>query len=155
MRKLSIWTTMTIRRSRLSLWQLEICLDDQDSENHLRSCSSTSLPRKMLVLPTWALLASAIYVQSAVAAPPQRPCDSGTSNSTYCGADFCTWWHDSGEINTYTPVQPGNVRQSRKYSVQVSKSGANDWYNSFAYEAIPRNGNGRIYAPTDPPTAIH
>lgn len=78
---------------------------------------------------------------------------TGTTNNTHCGADFCTWWHDSGEINTQTPVQPGNVRQSHKYFVQVSLAGANNFYDSFVYESIPRNGNGRIYAPTDPPNS--
>lgn len=76
-----------------------------------------------------------------------------TNNVTHCGSDFCTWWHGSGEINRDTPVQPGNVRQSHKYSVQVSSSGDNTFYNSFVYESIPRNGNGRIYAPSDPPNS--
>lgn len=74
-------------------------------------------------------------------------------NDTHCGSDICTWWHDSGEINTDTPVQPGNVRQSRRYAVQVSRAGANTFYDSFVYESIPRNGNGRIFAPTDPPNS--
>nr|AAC69692.1 dextranase isoform [Talaromyces minioluteus] len=78
---------------------------------------------------------------------------TGTTNATHCGTDFCTWWHDSGEINKQTPVQPGNVRQSHKYSVQVSLAGANNFYDSFVYESIPRNGNGRIHAPTDPPNS--
>ncbi|ERS97553.1 dextranase [Sporothrix schenckii ATCC 58251] len=72
-------------------------------------------------------------------------------NVTHCGTDFCTWWHTTGEINTWTPVKPGNVRQSHRYSVEVSPAGANTFYDSFVYEAIPRNGNGRIYAPTDAP----
>lgn len=76
-----------------------------------------------------------------------------TNNVTHCGSDFCTWWHDSGEINRDTPVQPGNVRQSHKYSVQVSLAGDNTFYNSFVYESIPRNGNGRIYAPSDAPNS--
>lgn len=110
----------------------------------------------MVALPKLALVASALCVQSAIgaaASPPKLLHHSATTNNTHCGSDYCTWWHDSGEINTYTPVQPGNVRQSRKYSVQVSRSGANTWYDSFAYESIPRNGNGRIYAPTDPPNS--
>ncbi|KAG7294581.1 hypothetical protein NEMBOFW57_004657 [Staphylotrichum longicolle] len=48
-------------------------------------------------------------------------------------------------------VQPGNVRQSRKYNAQVSIAGANDFHDSFAYESIPRNGRGRIYSPWDAP----
>ncbi|KAK9342654.1 dextranase [Lipomyces starkeyi] len=74
-------------------------------------------------------------------------------NRTVCGSQLCTWWHDSGEINTGTPVQPGNVRQSRKYSVQVSLADRNQFYDSFVYESIPQNGNGRIYSPTDPPNS--
>ncbi|KAJ6440564.1 hypothetical protein O9K51_06354 [Purpureocillium lavendulum] len=75
------------------------------------------------------------------------------ANSTHCDSDFCTWWHPEGEINTATPVKPGNVRQSHQYTVQVSAAGANAFYDSFVYEAIPRNGNGRIYAPTDAPNS--
>jgi hypothetical protein len=50
-------------------------------------------------------------------------------------------------------VKPGNVRQSHQYTVQVSVAGQNKWFDSFVYEAIPRNGNGRIYAPTDSPNS--
>ena len=67
------------------------------------------------------------------------------------GPSLRTWWHDSGEINRATMVKPGNVRQSRKYRVQVSIAGANKFYDSFAYESIPRNGRGRIYSPWDAP----
>ncbi|KAI1041145.1 hypothetical protein LB505_013267 [Fusarium chuoi] len=74
-------------------------------------------------------------------------------NRAHCGSDFCTWWHSEGEINTDSPVKPGNVRQSHQYTVQVSAAGANKFYDSFVYEAIPRNGNGRIYAPTDAPNS--
>lgn len=72
-------------------------------------------------------------------------------NHTVCNNQLCTWWHDSGEINTASMVQPANVRQSHKYLVQVSTAGANDFYDSFTYESIPRNGRGRIYSPWDPP----
>lgn len=62
-----------------------------------------------------------------------------------------TWWQPTGEINTKTPVEPGNVRQSHMYNVQVAaaKSGPGDFYDSFAYESIPRNGNGKICKPGD------
>ncbi|KAK2591700.1 hypothetical protein QQS21_010612 [Conoideocrella luteorostrata] len=76
-----------------------------------------------------------------------------TTNNTNCDSRFCTWWHDSAEINTATPVKPGNVRQSHQYMVQVSVAGANNFYDSFVYEAIPRNGNGRIYSPADAPNS--
>jgi hypothetical protein len=74
-------------------------------------------------------------------------------NETHCGNDFCTWWHNSGEVNTLTPVQPANVRQSRRYLVQIGKAGANEQFSSFVYESIPRNGNGRIYSPWDTPNS--
>ncbi|CEL10154.1 hypothetical protein ASPCAL13279 [Aspergillus calidoustus] len=75
------------------------------------------------------------------------------SNATTCDADLCTWWHNSGEINTQTRVQPGNVRQSRRYLVQVRPAGSQeDFRPSFVYESIPRNGNGRIYSPWDYPS---
>ena len=59
-----------------------------------------------------------------------------------------TWWHQSGEINTQTPVQNTNVRQSHAYAVQVGLvSTPNAYYDSFVYESIPRNGNGPICSP--------
>lgn len=66
-----------------------------------------------------------------------------TSNGTT--GTLKTWWHPTGEVNTQSPVQDGNVRQSHLYSVQVaSSSGANSstFYDSFAYESIPGNGMG-------------
>ncbi|KAK9238094.1 dextranase [Lipomyces kononenkoae] len=74
-------------------------------------------------------------------------------NNTHCGTDICTWWHGTGEINRDTPVLPGNVRQSHRYAVQVSKTGQRNFYDSFVYETIPRNGNGRIFSPLDPPNS--
>ncbi|KAF3386676.1 Dextranase [Penicillium rolfsii] len=71
--------------------------------------------------------------------------------ATACDSNLCTWWHDSGEINTATRVQPGNVRQSHRYNVQVRLAGTDDFRPSFVYETIPRNGNGRIYSPWDYP----
>lgn len=79
--------------------------------------------------------------------PALRPRDAIPAHTS----QLRTWWHDSGEINKTTMVQPGNVRQSRKYRVLVSIAGANKFYDSFAYESIPRNGRGRIYSPWDPP----
>ncbi|KAL2131941.1 hypothetical protein VTI74DRAFT_4423 [Chaetomium olivicolor] len=74
-------------------------------------------------------------------------------NHTVCNNQLCTWWHDNGEINTASMVQLGNVRQSHKYLVQVSIAGTDHFYDSFAYESIPRNGRGRIYSPWDPPNS--
>lgn len=102
----------------------------------------------MLFSPVVAIVAGSFFVNSATGAFLQK-----RSNNTHCGADICTWWHASGEINTDTPVQPGSVRQSRRYSVQVSPAGANTFYDSFVYESLPRNGNGRIFAPTDLPNS--
>lgn len=68
-----------------------------------------------------------------------------TPNSTADTSQLKTWWHAAGEINTQTPVQDSNVRQSHLYSVEVaSASGANSstYYNSFVYETIPGNGIG-------------
>jgi hypothetical protein len=73
-------------------------------------------------------------------------------NATHCGSDFCTWWHNSGEVNYGSPVQPGNVRQSRRYLVSVSApTGDGARYRSFVYESIPRSGNGRVMTPGDAP----
>src|SRR5690349_7605179 len=70
---------------------------------------------------------------------------------TACNRQLCSWWHDDGEINTGSMVQVGNVHQSHKYLVQVNIAGANDLYDSFVYESIPRNGRGRVFSPWDPP----
>nr|BDS04947.1 4-O-a-D-isomaltooligosaccharylmaltooligosaccharide 1,4-a-isomaltooligosaccharohydrolase [Sarocladium kiliense] len=62
-----------------------------------------------------------------------------------------TWWHKTGEINTETAVELGNVRQSHMYKIRVaSASKSKKFYNSFVYESIPRNGNGKICIPGDP-----
>ncbi|KAK5458089.1 hypothetical protein LTS15_004168 [Exophiala xenobiotica] len=75
----------------------------------------------------------------------------GYTNNTRCDSELCTWWHGTGEVKTLARVGNENVRQSRKYLVQVSKAGRDQYYDSFVYESIPRNGNGRIYSPWDPP----
>ncbi|OJD31052.1 dextranase [Diplodia corticola] len=73
-----------------------------------------------------------------------RQAGNNTANST----SLQTWWHETGEINTQTAVQDGNVRQSHLFDVQVAASSAStNFYDSFAYESIPRNGNGNICAP--------
>ncbi|KKY23190.1 putative isopullulanase precursor [Phaeomoniella chlamydospora] len=71
-------------------------------------------------------------------------------NGTVNNSQLHTWWHSTGEMNTNTSVQPGNVRQSSLYSVQVSTVSGATYYNSFVYESIPRNGNGNILTPNDP-----
>ncbi|KFY47866.1 hypothetical protein V495_01766 [Pseudogymnoascus sp. VKM F-4514 (FW-929)] len=100
----------------------------------------------MLRSTVLAVLGSALFAVSAA-------CGSATGNNTHCDTNLCTWWHESGEINTKTPVKPGNVRQSHQYYVQVSEATASTFYDSFVYEAIPRNGNGRIHSPWDAPNS--
>jgi hypothetical protein len=73
-------------------------------------------------------------------------------NRTITSDKLQTWWHPVGEINTETPVEPGNVRQSRLYDIQVAidnKDTQLDFYDSFVYEAIPRSGNGRKLSPVN------
>lgn len=57
-------------------------------------------------------------------------------------SQLLTWWHNTGEINTQTPVADDNVRQSGLYSVQVrtTPGQTSPYYDSFVYEAIPANG---------------
>lgn len=71
-----------------------------------------------------------------------------TTNSTVSNSQLMTWWHDTGEVNTQTPVQNGNVRQSHLYTVQVTTGSINStsYYDSFAYETIPGNGMGTTNA---------
>ncbi|KAF4428942.1 dextranase [Fusarium acutatum] len=95
-------------------------------------------------------VAAGLFISLVGAAPSNH---NAYDNRAHCGSDFCTWWHSEGEINTDSPVKPGNVRQSHQYTVQVSVADVNKFYDSFVYEAIPRNGNGRIYAPTDAPNS--
>lgn len=72
-----------------------------------------------------------------------------TTNNTVNNSLLHTWWHDSGEINTKSPVGAENVRQSHLYSVQVTSAGDQAYYNSFVYQTIPRNGQGNILIPND------
>ncbi|KAL2278163.1 hypothetical protein FJTKL_14588 [Diaporthe vaccinii] len=78
--------------------------------------------------------------------------DSVVSNVTASDSRLRTWWHDNGEINYQSVVQEQNVRQSHVYSAWVSSNAdsAAEYYNSFVYEAIPRNGQGNIITPGDP-----
>ncbi|THZ23110.1 glycoside hydrolase [Aureobasidium pullulans] len=73
---------------------------------------------------------------------------TSNSNNTVNNSKLQTWWHDSGEI-TISPVQPDSVRQSHLYSVQVSNSVDQTYYDSFTYQTIPRNGQGNILIPND------
>jgi hypothetical protein len=98
------------------------------------------------------LVAVSIIQVSAFTVPqsPPSPLDGrATSNTTANLSDLVTWWHETGEINTETPVQNGNVRQSHLYSVEVSTGSSTTYYDSFVYETIPRNGNGQICIPGD------
>jgi hypothetical protein len=97
------------------------------------------------MLAPWA--ATLLMAASASCLPPPTG-----SNATTCDNDLCTWWHNTGEVNIKTRVQPGNVRQSHRYLVQVRPAGSQeDFRPSFVYETIPRNGNGRIFSPWDNP----
>ncbi|MCJ1439632.1 MAG: hypothetical protein MMC23_000112 [Stictis urceolatum] len=73
------------------------------------------------------------------------------TNNTVDTPHLKTWWHDSGEVNTWTVVQDGNVRQSHLYVVQVASSQDSTavYYDSFVYESLPRNGHGNILDPRD------
>ena len=73
-----------------------------------------------------------------------------STNNTAQLSNLNTWWHNTGEINTQTPVQNGNVRQSHMYNIKVATSDdSSNFYDSFVYETLPRNGNGKICDPTD------
>ncbi|VUC29010.1 unnamed protein product [Clonostachys rosea] len=61
-----------------------------------------------------------------------------------------TWWHEKSSVNTNGPMAADEVRQSRRYNVSVSLAGGRDWQDSFVYETIPRNGNGKMYDPANP-----
>lgn len=96
----------------------------------------------ILVWVTWITFAQARAVHQG----PQP------SNYTANNKHLQTWWHDRGQKNLRTSVQPGDVRQSHLYSVQVASSAGkkkNVYYDSFVYAAIPRNGNGNIWKPGD------
>lgn len=93
-----------------------------------------------------ALLALSILGRASVPYPQEW-----LNTHTHCGSDFCTWWHDTAEINTNSAVKPQNVRQSHQYLVQVAAAGTNHFFDSFVYETIPRNGNGNIMRPGDTP----
>lgn len=64
--------------------------------------------------------------------------------------DLYTWWHEKSSINNETAVAPDEVRRSRKYNVSVSLAGQDQYQDSFVYETIPRNGNGKLYNPAVP-----
>ncbi|KAF2759830.1 glycoside hydrolase [Pseudovirgaria hyperparasitica] len=98
------------------------------------------------------IIAAACLVSLTVAAnihsPSFRFAHRDTSTNRTSDTDSLkTWWHDNGEVNTKTVVLDSNVRQSHLYSVQVSTADADDYYDSFVYESIPRSGKGQICYP--------
>lgn len=100
------------------------------------------------------LLASNIITAAATAVPkshqPFPNQQRAVVNNTASLTTLKTWWQPTGEINTKTPVKNGNVRQSHQYTVQVARAAdSSSYYDSFVYETIPRNGNGKICTPGD------
>ncbi|KAH6873851.1 glycoside hydrolase [Thelonectria olida] len=84
-------------------------------------------------------LASSLHAAGCLASLPTR-----------ANRGLYTWWHDKFSVNENSPVAADEVRQSRKYNVSVSLAGQQKFRDSFVYETIPRNGNGKIYDPTNP-----
>jgi len=80
-----------------------------------------------------------------------KPSSHTIFNNTVSTQHLKTWWHNTGENNTWTVVQDGNVRQSHLYSIQVasSKDANSFYYDSFVYESVPRNGHDNIVDPRD------
>ena len=77
--------------------------------------------------------------------------NNNNNNNTADSDVLKTWWHSTGEINPTGRVRDENVRQSHVYHIQVAASSSpDDLFDSFAYESIPRNGNGNICKPDDP-----
>ncbi|KAG9696778.1 Isopullulanase complexed with Isopanose, partial [Aureobasidium melanogenum] len=74
---------------------------------------------------------------------------TSNSNNTINNDKLHTWWHDSG-VMTRSVLQPASVRQSDLYSIQVTSSVDQTYYDSFVYQTIPRNGQGNILTPNDP-----
>ncbi|KAG5800688.1 hypothetical protein H9Q69_000247 [Fusarium xylarioides] len=65
-------------------------------------------------------------------------------------SDVRTWWHENSVVNTNTSVAADEVRRSRRYNLSVSLAGEDDFHDSFVYESIPRNGNGKMFDPAQP-----
>lgn len=103
---------------------------------------------------TWPLLLVASLLNCSQGAVLERRSNAAEHltgcNRTASTPELNTWWHATGEINTKTPVEVNNVRQSHLYNVQVATTKrSHDYYDSFVYETIPRNGNGQICLPGD------
>ena len=97
-------------------------------------------------LMVYLYLVAALLLSLASALPVER----ASQNNTVDTDQLNTWWHSTGEVNTKTPVQWQNVRQSHLYSVQVATCMDGPFYDSFVYESIPRGGKGNILDPYDP-----
>ncbi|KAJ5672875.1 hypothetical protein N7507_002002 [Penicillium longicatenatum] len=98
------------------------------------------------------VLASSLFQATALAVP-HYALHKRASNSSAAPAnekDLRTWWHDTGVVNPWTPVSDGDVRQSHKYSVQVSIDGNGTFFDSFVYESIPRSRKGKLCYPDQP-----
>ncbi|KAF5714546.1 dextranase [Fusarium mundagurra] len=65
-------------------------------------------------------------------------------------SDITTWWHENSVVNTNTSVAADQVRRSQRYNVSIFLAGEDDFHDSFVYESIPRNGNGKMFDPAQP-----
>ncbi|KAI3395881.1 hypothetical protein diail_666 [Diaporthe ilicicola] len=92
------------------------------------------------------------FVLLALAATSVRGDAINFAKATITDSLLQTWWHNNSELNFETPVQEGNVRQSHIYSASVGLDTAStvEYFDSFVYETIPRNGQGNIITPGDP-----
>ncbi|KAJ5382554.1 hypothetical protein N7517_000465 [Penicillium concentricum] len=96
---------------------------------------------------------TSIFFQATALAVPYHTLHKRATNIpaiTASGEDLQTWWHTTGVINTNSPVADESVRQSHKYSVQVSTDDDGTFYDSFVYETIPRSGKGKLCYPDKP-----
>ncbi|KAL3956510.1 hypothetical protein ACCO45_009356 [Purpureocillium lilacinum] len=88
-------------------------------------------------------LATALQAAGNLAASVHHRCDQQNQA-------LHTWWHEKPAVNDAGAVAADEVRQSRKYDVSVSVRGESKFRDSFVYETIPRNGNGKMYDPANP-----
>ena len=120
--------------------------------------------KKASIMMAIALLLIALLIPLLTALPIRAKNSSSSSsnngtppiNSTINNDQLKTWWHNEGEINHKTVVQPGNVRQSHMYSIQASSSSGTldgPYYDSFVYASIPRNGNENVMK-VDTPASV-
>lgn len=104
-------------------------------QQKIQNISSTNIRRNLVIMFVQLVFLLAIF---SVRAFITKKVPSRTSELT-------TWWHNSYELNSESPVADNAVRRSVFYDVKIATVNApNSLFDSFVYMSIPRAGREKF-----------